>query len=93
MSNEAILIYNALSSEKFITRRALTKKVGMTDRLMRRYMQEIRREYGIINNQDGKGYKLPGNKEEAEKVLQQEEKRAKTIFYNIKGLKKYIKSK
>ena len=72
-----------------ISRKNLCKATGMSDRIVRRLVEEARRETIIISNNDGSGYWIyPENPTEREKELlcrfvKQQESRAKSIFYAL----------
>lgn len=66
------------------------KVTGFTDREVRRLIADARRDTVIINHQDGKGYYKTSNKAEIERYIKQESKRARTIFYRLKGARKAL---
>ena len=76
-----------------ISRVQLRAKCGLSDRAMREHIAETRRDIPIINDQTGIGYYIPSKDdlEEARAFLKQEEARAKSIFWSIRGLRKWIK--
>lgn len=76
--------------ENAITLTDLIIKTGLTERQIRKAIEIIRCECCIINNQDGRGYYLASNKQEAERYLKLETARAKTIFRRLKGTRKYL---
>ena len=76
-----------------ISRRNLCIISGLSDRAMREQISAARRYIPIINDQTGIGYYIPSEDdlEEAKSYLRQEEVRAKSIFWSIRGLRKWIK--
>lgn len=84
-----IVDYIPKGKENAISRERLRQKTGLEDRQMRRMIADARRDTCIINDQKGRGYYRPDNKAEAERYIRQEEHRAKTIFMNLQGAKKY----
>lgn len=76
-----------------ISRNQLRALSGLSDRAMREQIAETRREIPIINDQTGIGYYIPAEEdiEEAKAFLRQEEARAKSIFWSIRGLRRWIK--
>jgi len=84
-----IVDYIPVGKENAITGEKLRMITGLTDRKLRNEIAIARRETCILNMQDGKGYFLPSNKEEVARYIHQEEHRAKSIFVNLNGAKKY----
>lgn len=76
-----------------ISRLQLRAKTRLSDRAMREQIAETRRNISIINDQTGIGYYIPSEEDlpEAKAFLKQEEARAKSIFWSIRGLRKWIK--
>lgn len=79
-----------------ISRNQLRALSGLSDRNMREQIAQTRRDIPIINDQSGIGYYIPDkfNPEDvraAEVYLKQEVARAKSIFWSIKGLRKWLK--
>ena len=89
--------YIPYGADNAITRDELLKVAayfveGITDRGMRRLL-EVSKQNGniIINMQDGRGYFRPETREEIEMYIRQEERRAKTIHFNLKAAKKALR--
>ncbi len=78
--------------ENAIKHDALMNKTNMSDRRLRLVIEVARLDHCIINNQDGRGYYIAKNKEEAIRYQKQEEARAKSILKRLKGTKVFIKS-
>ena len=80
-----------------ISRKDLCKKTGLGDRLVRRLIEESRRNTIIISNDDGSGYWIyPETPTEQEKQLlckfvKQQESRAKSIFYALYPARQMMK--
>ena len=72
-----------------ISRARLRRLTGLNDSAMRGEIAKARRETCILNLQDGNGYFKPDNKEDVARYIAQEEHRAKSIFMNLRGAKKY----
>lgn len=91
MNNINILDYIPKGKENAISRAKLRYLTGLTDSKMRTLIREARHETPIINLQDGKGYYVPTEIEEVDRFIAQEEKRAKSIFANLRSAKEYRK--
>ena len=80
-----------------ISRKDLCAVTGLSDRIVRRLVEEARRETIIISNTDGTGYWIyPENPTEREKELlcrfvKQQESRAKSIFYALYPARQMMK--
>lgn len=86
-----------VGKENAISRNMLRTRSGLSDRAMREQISETRRYVPIINDQSGIGYYIPDIESQedimaAEKFLKQEEGRAKSIFWSIQGLRKWLKN-
>ena len=84
-----ILDYIPFGRENAIPRAKLRYLTGLNDSAMRQEIAKARRETCIINLQDGRGYYRPTTMEEVDRFIAQEEHRARSIFYNLNGAKKY----
>lgn len=94
MKQHDILNHIYLGKENAVTRKQLVIETGLTDRQVRDAIAEARRDVTIINEQDGRGYYIPEEGKDDAKVrrqVRQEEKRAKSIFYSLKGAREYLK--
>jgi biotin operon repressor len=67
-----------------ITRRMLMAETKMPDRAMRLEIEAMRRA-GIVILADVSGYYLPGNVEEVQEYIRQEEARARSTFQSIQS--------
>lgn len=92
-----IINYIPEGYENAISRKDLCRITGMKDRDMRAAIETARRETIIISSCDGSGYWLfPDNPTAHEmqmlrKYVQQQERRAKSIFYALKPARKKMK--
>lgn len=50
-------IYELIPQDRFITRKELIEKTGLSDRVIRDYISQIKKVKTIISNCDKKGYK------------------------------------
>lgn len=77
-----------------VTRQYLCAVTGLKDRKVRMQIAQARREYPILNLSDGNGYYRPTFAEymEAKQFYRQERARAKSIFWSLSGLKKWLKA-
>lgn len=80
-----------------ISRKNLCIVTGLQDRVVRRLIEEARRNTIIISNDDGSGYWRFPDEPTAEEVallhkfVHQQESRAKSIFYALLPARKAIK--
>jgi hypothetical protein len=76
-----------------ITRPELCDKTGLSDRILREKIAQERRHNPILNDQSGNGYyrPTPDEIEDARKVQRQEQKRARSVFWSMRGLNKWLK--
>ena len=71
-----------------ITRQELCELTCLKDRDVRERISQIRRERPIISA--GKGYYLPESDEEVRSWIEREGKRARSIFWSMRGAKQYL---
>ena len=69
----------------------LVSLTGLKDRSLRQALEKARRDFCIINDQDGQGYYLPESKEDAKRYYRQEYNRAMSILKRLDGTKEYIR--
>lgn len=92
-----IINYIPEGFENAISRKQLCKKTGLGDRVVRKLIEEARRETIIVSNNDGSGYWIyPENPTEHERHLltvfvRQQERRAKSIFYALYPARQMMK--
>ena len=82
--------------ENAVTRQTLCVLTGLNDRVIRNEITKLRRNIPILNLQDGSGYYMPRCDNESEmcelkRFINQESKRARSIFYSLKGAKEFLK--
>lgn len=72
-------IYHLLSTTEWKTREQLMRESGMSDRMVRREINELRKhpETVIVSSSHGKGYKRPSNVEELQLCLYESKSRVK----------------
>lgn len=71
-----------------VTRAQLCAITGMSDRDVRKHIEQLRRVgHIIINNQDGKGYYISDDIDKIEKQYKQNKNRALSILVNQKFLR------
>lgn len=78
--------------ENAITRENLAKKMGMGDRDVRELIERARRDgYIIVNDCKGAGYYRTNNPDDIEKAYWQERRRALSILYRLKTMRRVLK--
>lgn len=92
MENINIVDYIPVGKNNAVTRLQLRIATRMSDRKIRDAIAEARRDIPIINDQSGRGYYIPTEEElpEARRFLEQEERRAKSIFWSMKALRAFV---
>lgn len=92
-----IIEYIPKGYKNAISRKNLCIATGLNDRIVRKLIEEARRETIIISNNDGSGYWIyPEEPTEHEKHLlnvfvKQQESRAKSIFYALYPARQMMK--
>lgn len=78
-----------VGKENAISRSQLVKLTGLSDRIVRDMIALERRNTAILNLQNGAGYYIPSESDRAdiERYVRQEEARAKSIFWSLRGAK------
>ena len=96
-------IYELIPQDRFITREELVKTLKISDRQLRRYISEIRKEHNVISLSSGKGYRRAKSTDHMTyKELEREYDiikhqiaeniiRIKKIKYNMKSQIAYLK--
>lgn len=51
------MIYDLIPDNRFISRKELKDMIGISDRQIRRYISDIRKEHSVISLSSGKGYR------------------------------------
>lgn len=76
-----------------ISRRKLSRITGLPDRTVRELIGIARHETPILNFQNGGGYfrPLPDEKRLVERWMSQEKRRAKRVFWSLRGAREFIR--
>jgi hypothetical protein len=87
-----IIDYIPIGRENAISRRMLCNITGLSDRMMRHEIERARKQYAILNSQDGSGYFLPSTEEKplVERWIRQERHRSKQIGNSTLGAEKWL---
>ena len=85
-----LLEFIPFGSKNAIKRADLVMASGMSDREMRRCIEELRKETPIVNMQNGQGYFRPETEEELNHYIAQEKARATTILKNLRAAEKQL---
>ena len=82
-----------IGKENAVRRKTLVMRTGLSDRKVRDEIKLLRRDYVILNLQDGSGYFRPSeeDRELVEQFKKQEESRAKSIFWTLKPVREFLK--
>lgn len=85
--------YIPYGQKNAVSRRRLVRITGLPDREVRELIAIARRDTAIINLQNGGGYfrPLPEEKRLVERWMSQERKRAKRVFWSMKGAKEFMR--
>lgn len=85
-------IYSMIPKDRYITRPELVRLSGLSDRMIRREINELRKhpETVIISSSHGKGYKRPLNIEELELCLYESKSRVKDELEKQRVMEKAI---
>jgi hypothetical protein len=87
-----IIDYIPCGKDNAISRRMLCDITGLPDRMMRHEIERARKQYAILNSQDGSGYFLPSVEEKplVERWIRQERHRSKQIGNSTLGAEKWL---
>ncbi|HBS60922.1 MAG TPA: hypothetical protein DEA44_16870 [Firmicutes bacterium] len=88
---EMLLQYIPTDSKNGITRQELVEITGVSDRIVRQRIEVLRRDYPIINHQNGRGYFVSHDPAELRSYYKQERNRALSILYRLKPIRKILK--
>lgn len=82
-----------IGKKNAVRRKTLSMRFNITDSELRKEIKKLRQEYVILNLQDGNGYFRPSAEdiEHVKKFKQQEENRAKSIFWTLKPVREFLK--
>ncbi len=88
----AVVDYIGIGKNNAVTRDYLRECTAMTDRVIRKEIEQARRDgVIIINNQDGKGYYISEDLDDIEKQYKQNNSRAMSILVQQKHLRSKLK--
>ena len=77
-----------------VKRHVLARRLGVTDRKMRRMIEAARQEgWQILNDGDGAGYYLATNLDELERHYRVERARAIKTLYTLKPIRAYLRER
>lgn len=85
-------IYSFLQNEGAASAIELSKRFGAPERNIRAAVEELRTEYIIINDQDGKGYYLSNDPDIIQRYYWQEYSRAMSILKRLKPVRAFLKA-
>lgn len=92
-------VYNALGvgAKNAQTRKELCHSVGCSDRMLRKAIEDLRRNRAIITNDDGTGYYIPATTDEGRKEtwywLCRQKKRMKSIKRALRGAERFVNTR
>lgn len=78
-------------AENAISRKDLAEKLGLSDRVMREAIEQLRHNGHLICSKPTGGYFQPTNIEDIEKMYRTEMKRAKAILHRCTPLRQALK--
>ena len=103
-NNELIdFIYDMIPEDRYISRKELKERLGISDRLIRHYISKIREKHNIISLSSIGGYRRAKSTSEMtqkeimeeyeiiKKQLKENNNRIKKIKYNMKSQIAYLK--
>ncbi len=87
-------VFNMLGygKEYATTGQQIADVTGLSVREVRAVIEQLRREYIIINDQDGTGYYLSNQPQEAQRYYHQEYSRAISILRRLKPVREFLKA-
>ena len=87
-----IIDYIPIGQSNAISRKQLGIASGLPDRVMRKAVERARRDYAILNTQDGSGYfrPAPGEAYLTERWLRQERSRERSVRDATRGAERAI---
>lgn len=89
-------VYNALEigPEHAKSRRQLCREVNCCDRVLRQLIEELRREYPIITDDDGMGYYIPTadarGRRQALQWIERQRRRQTSIQAALRGAERFV---
>lgn len=88
---EVVLSNIPFRKDRAVTRERLVRLTGIGDRQVRRAIEELRRSYVIINDQDGRGYYRSGDLNDISRAYYQERARALAVLRRLKPMRELLK--
>jgi len=87
-----IIDFIPYGKDNAISRKQLCAITGLPDRMMRHEIERARKQYAILNSQDGSGYFLPSSEEKplVERWIRQERHRSEQIGNSTLGAEKWL---
>lgn len=86
----SILRHLQYGSKNAISAKLLCVKTGLTDRVLRKCIEEMRKN-GVCILSDVFGYYLPSNEKELERYIKRTEKTARSYFYSLRSAKRALR--
>lgn len=86
-----ILAEIPFGKDKAVTRRRLCLATGLSDRQVRRSIEELRHVYVILNDQDGEGYYRSYDLGEIERCYRQERARALSVLRRLRPMRTLLR--
>lgn len=74
-----------------VSRTELSIRTGFSDRVVRRSIEILRRDFIILNDQDGKGYYRSDDVQEIRRAYYQELGRALAILKRLKPMRRFLR--
>lgn len=78
-------------AENAISRKDLAEKLGMSDRVMREAIEQLRHKGHLICTKPTGGYYQPESLDDIEKMYRMEMRRAKAILHRLTPLRRVLK--
>lgn len=86
-----ILAEIPFGKDKAVTRRRLCLATGLSDRQVRKAIEELRRTYVILNDQNGEGYYRSYDLADIERNYRQERARALAVLYRLRPMRELLR--
>lgn len=86
-----ILAEIPFGKDKAVTRRRLCLATGLSDRQVRKAIEELRRTYVILNDQNGEGYYRSYDLGDIERNYRQERARALAVLYRLRPMRELLR--
>lgn len=89
--NEIVLDAIPFGKDNAIRRETLAVQCGLSDREMRKAIEEIRHTHIIMNDQDGRGYYRSYDLADIERNYRQERARALAVLYRLRPMRELLR--